>query len=66
MTFVAKYSGRCAAECGDPIAPGAAVAYIDGALVHDGCIPADEVERAPRPTCPDCFTEIALNGACSC
>ncbi|WP_295851255.1 hypothetical protein [uncultured Microbacterium sp.] len=66
MTFTAKYSGRCAADCGDPIAPGDAVEYVDDQLVHEGCLPAPVVERAPRPVCPECFTETAVNGACSC
>lgn len=66
MTFTAKYSGRCAADCGDPIDPGDAVEYVDGQLVHDGCNPPAEVEREARPVCSHCFTEIALNGACSC
>lgn len=67
MSFTAKYSGRCSGYCGDPIVPGDAVEYVDGELVHDGCTPAaPEVEREARPVCPNCFTEIALNGACSC
>lgn len=66
MTFTAKYSGRCAGDCGDSIVPGDAVRYVDGDLVHDDCTPTVEVEREVRPVCPNCFTEIALNGACSC
>lgn len=38
--------------------------YVDGQLVHVGCVPADEPE--PRPVCPTCFLEIPLNGACGC
>lgn len=64
--FTARYPGRCHADCGDTIEPGDDVVYVDDQLVHDGCTPAAEVERAPRPVCLDCFTEIALNGACSC
>ena len=61
MTFTARYDGTCAAECGDRIHP------VDDQLVHVGCFPKpDEPEPEPRPTCPNCFTEIALNGACSC
>lgn len=67
MTFTARYDGTCAAECGDRIHPGDHVRYVDDQLVHFGCFPKDdEPERAPRPTCPNCFTEIALNGVCSC
>ncbi|MEX8058595.1 hypothetical protein [Microbacterium sp. 16-032] len=66
MTFTARYAGRCAADCGEQIAPGDEVEFVDDQLVHDGCTPTPQAERAPRPVCPDCFTEIALNGACSC
>lgn len=68
MTFTAKYSGRCAADCGHPITPGDTVEYVDGELVHDGCTPAAaaEVEREAHPVCPLCWTEEAVNGACAC
>lgn len=66
MTFTARYAGRCAADCGEQITPGDEVEFVDDQLVHDGCTPTPHVERAPRPVCTDCFTEIALNGACSC
>lgn len=66
MTFLARYGGRCAGDCDRRIEPGDEVEYVDDELVHTGCIPAPEGERAPRPVWPECFTEIALNGACSC
>lgn len=65
MTFTARYDGTCAAECGDRIHPGDYVRYVDDQLVHVGCFPKDDEPEA-RLTCPNCFTEIALNGACSC
>lgn len=64
MTFVAKYDGVCAAECGNRIHPGDHVRYEEGQLVHAACFPVEEPE--PRPVCRSCFMEIALNGACSC
>lgn len=67
MTFVARYDDVCAANCDMRIHPGDHVRYVDDQLVHVGCFPAeDEPEREPRPVCRDCFTEIALNGSCSC
>ncbi len=67
MTFTARYDGVCAANCDMRIHPGDHVRYEGDQLVHVGCfLPEDEPEPAPRPTCPNCFTEIALNGACSC
>jgi len=64
--FLAKYAGRCAADCDQPIDPGDIVEFVDDQLVHEGCVPAPVVERAPRPICPTCFIEIALNGTCAC
>lgn len=66
MTFSARFPGRCAAECGEPVQPGDVVEYVDDQLVHEGCVPAPLVERAPRRQCPECFTEVAVNGACAC
>lgn len=66
MAFVAKFPGRCAADCDQPIDAGDVVEYVDDQLVHEGCVPTPEVERAPRPICGECFTEIAMNGACAC
>ncbi|MGI6878804.1 hypothetical protein [Microbacterium sp. gxy059] len=64
-TFRARYDGTCAADCDQRIDPGDEVTYLDGQLVHVGCEPVDD-EPAPRPVCPICFTETALNGACAC
>lgn len=63
--FTARYNGACAAECGHRIHEGDMVQYVDGQLVHVGCIP-DEQGLSPRPVCPNCHTTIALNGACLC
>lgn len=65
MTFEARFPGRCGG-CGNLIHPGDGVEYVDDTLVHGGCAPQPDVDRPARPVCPDCFTEIALNGACSC
>lgn len=36
--FVAKYRGRCAADCDDPvIVPGDRVLFVDDELVHEEC-----------------------------
>lgn len=62
MSFEAKYSGVCTA-CDERITPGERVEYGDGDRVqHVECPPDPE----PRPVCPNCFMEIALNGMCSC
>lgn len=64
MTFRAKYPGVCGNDCGSRIHEGDEVEYVEGVLVHVDCAPTPE--PAPRPVCPTCFMEIALNGACSC
>ena len=66
MPFRARYNGTCAADCDHRIHEGDMVQYVDGQLVHHGCLPAAAPEPEPRPVCPSCFMEIALNGACSC
>jgi hypothetical protein len=63
MTFLARLNSPCAG-CDDPIDPGDIVEYFEDELVHEGCRP--QPAPAPRPVCPICFMEIALNGACSC
>jgi hypothetical protein len=69
MTFRAKYPGRCA-QCEEVIEQGDLLDWTDDAqVVHDGCI--ESVERnafrlKPRETCPRCFTEKAVTGACLC
>lgn len=63
--FTARYAGPCAG-CEERIFGGDEVWFVDDQLVHVGCMPAPEREPDPRPVCPTCFMEIALNGACSC
>ncbi|MGX5770811.1 hypothetical protein ACWKWN_08675 [Microbacterium trichothecenolyticum] len=46
----------------DTIRPGDVVQYDDGALVHRACWQREQ----PRPVCPKCFMQTALNGACGC
>lgn len=62
MSIQAAYVDICEA-CGGQIRPGQ---LIDRDMwsekwMHETC-PQDE----PRPVCPECFTEIALSGACAC
>lgn len=66
MSFLAKYPGRCAADCDDPIYPGDIVESVDGQLVHEGCIPTPAFIPEPRPVCPKCWLEQATNGSCGC
>lgn len=70
MTFTAKFPGPCAADCGEQIAAGDEVLYVDDKLVHDGCLPLENGSGVPaditRPICPECFTERAVNGKCAC
>lgn len=67
MSFPARYGARCAADCiEDFIYPGDLIEYVEGQIVHEGCTPAVVVDRAPRPVCPDCFTEITPAGTCGC
>lgn len=74
MSFRARYDGRCA-ECGEEIAEGDLLEWVDTSqgrkAVHaDVC--ADRVEdkneqgKNARPTCPDCWQVIAVNGSCGC
>lgn len=64
--FRARYNGDCAAGCGNRVHEGDMVQFVEGQLVHVGCIPDEQPEPEPRPVCPECFLEIAVNGACSC
>lgn len=65
--FPARYDGVCAAGCDSRIHPGDTVQFVDGQLVHVECAARLlAAEPKPRPVCPDCHMEIALNGACSC
>lgn len=59
--IVEHWHGRCPG-CDDPIRPGDSAAYVEGELLHAFCAKRTE----PRPICPGCFTEIALNGKCWC
>jgi hypothetical protein len=62
--FPARYDGGCAAECGHRVHPGDMVQFVEGQLVHVGCIPDEEPE--PRPVCPVCWLEQSVNGSCGC
>lgn len=64
MSFHARWSARerCP-ECLERILAGEFVEYVDDVLQHVSCDPVDEVAR---PTCNECFTIVAVNGACSC
>lgn len=64
--FPARYDGACAADGGNRIHPRDMVQFVEGHLVHVGCIPDEQPEPYPWPVCPTCFLEIPLNGACSC
>ncbi len=62
--FEAKYHGRCA-ECEDEIEPGDRVRYVDGGLVHVGCLdPALRVRR--RQTKAEVCTTCWLERPCPC
>lgn len=63
-TFIAKYPGTCAG-CGERIRVGDQAHYVEDQVCHADC---DDVkpEPEPRPVCPECFVEVALNGACAC
>lgn len=50
--FTAKFSGRCAADCGDPIRPGDDVQYLADELFHTECSghhPAPPPRPRPEP-----------------
>lgn len=58
MSFLARYDGTCAAQCGQRIHPGDAVTYdADDRLVHEVCTPArDPLDIRPGEiTCGVCF-----------
>lgn len=57
--FEARYGGRCAADCGDPIRPGDDVQYVADELVHAECAPQitdrEPARLRPEPAaCPSC------------
>lgn len=57
-SFSAKFHGRCAGDCGDPIRPGDEVRFVADELVHAECAPDAEARevRAEPPVCPRCWT----------
>jgi hypothetical protein len=64
-TFLAKYNTACpGAGCDEDIEVGDIVEWIEGQVVHEGCLPPAEVK--PRPVCGECFMEITPSGACGC
>lgn len=57
MSFVAKYSGTCGRDCGDPIVPGDEVEYVpEYELVHADCEAEASLTRVTE-TCTDCFIQ---------
>jgi len=64
VSFTAKYTGTCAADCGYRIREGDQVEYVEDQLMHVDC--PDAIAPITRAVCPECFTETAVNGACSC
>lgn len=44
--FSARYPGECAGDCGDVIAEGDQVRYVDDELMHAECAPDDDDEIA--------------------
>jgi hypothetical protein len=66
MSWFAKFHGTCA-ECGGKIWPDDEIEWVDvdeRTIRHEVC--EEKADLEPRPTCPDCFMEIALSGACGC
>ncbi len=56
----ALHPGLCPV-CEETFTVGTRITKHEGGWGHVQC-----PERAPRPVCPDCFMERALNGACGC
>lgn len=56
-TFLARFHGPCAADCGDPIRPDDEVTYVADELMHAECagVPPTAPPPEERP-CPDCWT----------
>lgn len=77
MSFTARYHGRCGG-CDEQIVPGEEVAFDDdGEVVHESCgfpspstrwpeAPDSEPDLTAGESCPECFTILAVNGACAC
>jgi hypothetical protein len=57
----AQHPGVCA-DCERTFPVGTPIRNDGDGWVHVECPPGP----APRPVCPGCFMETALNGACSC
>lgn len=65
-TFPARYPGRCAA-CQERIIEGDQIGYTeDDEIVHADCEASAPRETPPRETCPRCFMERSVSGACGC
>lgn len=65
-TFRAKYDGRCAGACGEVITKGDELVADGGEVMHADCLPDDADPNPQRPTCPDCWQIVAVNGECGC
>lgn len=69
-TFEAKFGGRCAAGCGEPVEPGDEVKWADDGqrerVVHAGCDLVQERALQPGSVCQECWTERSVTGACQC
>lgn len=76
-TFIAKYVGHCAAECGDPILPGEEILYLvdsdvahvdctSTALLDSGSTSSRTVKGPATPTsvCPVHFIILPISGVC--
>lgn len=59
VVIEARYAGECDA-CTFGIRPGQKIqAMPDGGWEHTRC-------PAERQTCPECFTQVSVSGACMC
>ena len=63
-TFIARYPGSCAAECGERISPGDDVVYVDDRLVHTDC--ADGLGPMPTPRAVTVCVHCHLVQPCDC
>lgn len=62
MPITAQHPAVCE-DCGDYIQVGDVIVLAGGAgWVHQVCPKLPQ----PRPVCPTCFQETALNGSCGC
>jgi hypothetical protein len=57
--FTARYRGKCALECGQPVEPGQVIQYTDEGVAHNDCVVEDRVKR---PVCSVCH----LQKPCDC